>query len=45
MNATGKAEGGGQVEVDLPTERPLVFYLSVTDDRGALVSTEHVELR
>lgn len=28
----------------LPKNRPLVAYLSVTDRRGAMVSTEHVEL-
>ncbi len=34
----------GRVEADLPEERPLVYYLSVTDQRGAMVSTEHAEL-
>jgi hypothetical protein len=29
----------------LPEERPLVCYLSVTEDNGVLVSTPHVELR
>jgi len=32
------------VEAALPPERPLVYYLSVTDQRGAMVSTEHAEL-
>jgi dienelactone hydrolase len=32
------------VEADLPAERPLVYYLSVTDRRGAMVTTEHAEL-
>jgi dienelactone hydrolase len=29
------------VSVELPTVRPLVYYLSVTDERGAQVSTPH----
>jgi len=32
------------VAVPLPKERPLTFYLSVTDERGWRVSTEHEEL-
>jgi len=32
------------VRAELPTERPLVYYLSVTDQRGAMTSTEHAEL-
>ena len=35
---------GGTVAAELPAARPLVCYLSVTDVRGAMVSTEHVEL-
>jgi dienelactone hydrolase len=35
---------GGSVEADLPAGRPLVCYLSVTDERGAMVSTEHAEI-
>lgn len=31
----------GQVTATLPDARPLVFYLSVTDQRGAMVSTEY----
>lgn len=29
----------GQATADLPAGRPIVFYLSVTDDRGAMTST------
>jgi hypothetical protein len=29
------------VSAELPTTRPLVYYLSITDDRGAQVSTPH----
>lgn len=36
--------GAGRLRADLPAERPLVYYLSVTDRRGAMVSTEHAEL-
>ena len=32
------------VSARLPDERPLVCYLSVTDRRGAMTSTEHAEL-
>ena len=35
---------GASVQADLPGERPLVYYLSVTDQRGAMVSTEHATL-
>ncbi|NQT13254.1 MAG: acetylxylan esterase, partial [Planctomycetes bacterium] len=35
---------GPSVRANLPTERPLVYYLSVTDQRGAMTSTEHAEL-
>jgi hypothetical protein len=34
----------GQISARLPAERPLVCYLSVTDERGVRVSTAHVEL-
>jgi dienelactone hydrolase len=36
---------GGTVSAELPADRPLVYYLSVTDRRNATVSTEHAELR
>ena len=32
---------GGTVRAKLPTARPLVFFLTVTDQRGATVSAEH----
>jgi hypothetical protein len=31
------------IEARLPAQRPLVFYLSVTNDRGLRASTEHEE--
>jgi hypothetical protein len=31
----------GKVQANLPGDRPLVFYLSVTDDRGLSVSSQH----
>jgi len=34
----------GAVSAKLPDARPLVYYLSVTDRRGAMTSTEHAEL-
>lgn len=33
--------GNGTVSVELPAARPLVYYLSITDERGAQVSTPH----
>ena len=33
------------IEARLPPQRPLVCYLSVTDDRGLRASTEHEELK
>ena len=35
---------GAAVTAPLPAERPLVFYLLVTDERGLSVSTPHAEL-
>jgi dienelactone hydrolase len=35
---------GDTVEADLPDNRPLVYYLSVTDQRDAMVSTAHAQL-
>jgi len=35
---------GKVIEADLPSQRPLVCYLSATDDRGLRASTEHEEL-
>ena len=34
----------GTVSARLPAQRPLVWYLSITDERGLRVSTEHEEL-
>lgn len=34
----------GKISAQLPAERPLVCYLSVTDERGVQVSTAHSEL-
>jgi dienelactone hydrolase len=34
---------GQTIEATLPAARPLVYYLSITDQRGAMVSTEHGE--
>ncbi len=34
----------GTVRADLPARRPIVYYLSVTDQRGAMTSTRHAEL-
>ena len=34
----------GRIEAPLPAERPLVYYLSVADERGATVSTIQAEL-
>ena len=34
----------GKIRCRLPAQRPLVFYLAVTDERGLRVSAEHEEL-
>jgi dienelactone hydrolase len=34
-----------EIEADLPKERPCVYFLTLKDNRGAVVSTEHAELR
>jgi dienelactone hydrolase len=39
-----RAKMGGAA-IRLPDQRPIVYYLTVTDERGALVSTPHVELK
>ena len=33
----------GKITADLPEASPLVVYLTATDERGAVVSTEHEE--
>jgi dienelactone hydrolase len=35
---------GGAIHAELPAMRPLVFYVSAIDDRGAMVSAEHVQI-
>jgi dienelactone hydrolase len=40
----GAELNGEHISARLPTERPLVCYISVTDERGARVSTAHAEL-
>jgi hypothetical protein len=32
---------GNVVRAELPAERPLVYFLTLRDERGATVSTEH----
>jgi len=34
----------GRAWAELPAERPLVCFLTVTDERGAVVSSDHLEL-
>jgi dienelactone hydrolase len=34
----------GQVSAELPKERPLTYYLNITDQRGATVSTDYAVL-
>ena len=38
------ADGESRANVALPTDRPLVGFFTLTDKRGATVSTEHFEL-
>jgi dienelactone hydrolase len=35
---------GNRLSADLPTARPLVAFLALTDERGLPISSEHVEL-
>ena len=43
---TAPAEvGSNSISAQLPVQRPLVYYLSVVDQRGLRVSTEHEELQ
>jgi dienelactone hydrolase len=35
---------GNAIQAQLPAERPLVYFLTVTDERGATVSTAHAGL-
>lgn len=41
----GDVVGLHEVTAELPTERPAVFFLTLTDARGSVVSTEHSELK
>lgn len=43
--ANGRVIGLSEAEIDLPQDRPCVFFATVTDKRGAVVSTEHAELK
>jgi hypothetical protein len=40
----GEVLGLDAVEAQVPEARPLVYFLTITDSRGAVVSTEHAEL-
>jgi dienelactone hydrolase len=42
--ASGSANSGIVEAPQLPAARPIVFFLSITDDRGAFVSSPHVQL-
>jgi dienelactone hydrolase len=35
---------GGAVEAELPPKRPIVYYLTVADERGAMISTDYAVL-
>jgi hypothetical protein len=41
----GSVLGLDAVEADLPTHRPCVYFVTLKESRGAVVSTEHSELR
>ena len=42
--STAADPSNGRVAAKLPLERPLVFFLSVTDERGLTVTTPHQDL-
>lgn len=41
----GQVLGLHEIEANLPKDRPCVYFLTLKDSRGAVVSTEHAELR
>lgn len=43
--ANGRVLGLNDAEADLPDARPCVYFLTLTDRRGAVSSSEHAELR
>src|SRR5262249_6355854 len=45
QSANGRIVSLNEAEATLPETRPLVFFLTLTDGRGAITSSEHVELR
>ncbi len=44
-SARVKLTEAGEASAALPPERPVVFFLTLMDRRGAVVSTEHIELK
>ncbi len=44
QSATGEVPTLNEASAALPEARPLVFFLTLTDIRGAVISTEHVTL-
>ena len=45
QSASARVEGLDLIEAPLPTDKPSVYFLTLKDNRGAIVSTEHVEFR
>src|SRR5207248_9723710 len=45
QTASARVVNLDEVEAALPAARPLVFFLTLTDVRGAIVSTPHVEVK
>jgi dienelactone hydrolase len=43
-DAPARVVGLHDVEATLPDQRPVVYFITLTDVRGAVTSTEHVEL-
>jgi len=45
QTAEGRVVGLNELRASAPPSRPAVYFLTATDTRGAVVSTEHVERR
>lgn len=45
QSANGRVLALDEAEASLPPTRPLVFFVTLVDGRGAVISTEHVELK
>jgi dienelactone hydrolase len=45
QSANARVEGLDLIEAAIPADKPSVYFLTLKDNRGAIVSTEHAELK